>query len=52
MLWFLDQEPTSTWGPIEGFGKVVADGGKANLVWASPFKTTVKGTDQYTDQLW
>lgn len=52
ILWFLDQEPTSTWGPIEGFGKVVADGGKANLVWASPFKTTVKGTDQYTDQLW
>ena len=53
VLWFLDQEPGEAWDrTFSDLGKEVADGGKANLVWASPFKPTIVGTDTYTDQLW
>ena len=33
-------------------GKALEASGKARLLWASPFRPTVPGTDIYTDQLW
>ena len=51
ILFFLDGEPGES-EPFSSLGKLVADSGLASLVWSSPFKTTVKGTDKYTDELW
>jgi hypothetical protein len=28
------------------------DAGMGEVIWASPFKPTIVGTDTYTDQLW
>ena len=53
LLCFLDEEPTASWERLFAHeGKVVGDAGKGRLVWASPFVSTVPGTDTYTDQLW
>jgi hypothetical protein len=53
LLWFLDHEPSTTWDAVfAGQRAAVADAGMGQVLWASPFRSTVPGTDTYTDQLW
>lgn len=51
-LWFLDQTAVDAWDEhFAALGDELAATGKANLLWASPFRPTIVGTDTYTDQL-
>jgi hypothetical protein len=52
VLWFLDVDPITAIEPFQSFGKLVDEGGLATLVWQSSAKTTIAGTDTYTDELW
>ena len=52
VLWFLDEDPIKALEPFQSLGKLVDEGGLAKLVWQSSSKTTITGTDTYTDQLW
>jgi len=52
-IFFSAEHPLSVWK--ERYEPLIAEMAKAGLgrlKFASPFITTVKGTDQYTDQLW
>jgi hypothetical protein len=52
-MYFLDRDPGEVWDQeFAGLAQTVGEGGKARVVWASPFIPTVPGTDTYTDQLW
>jgi hypothetical protein len=52
-MYFLDRDPAEVWDrEFAGLEQTVKEGGRARVVWASPFIPTVPGTDTYTDQLW
>lgn len=51
-LFFVEDLPVECWEDV--FGSLAADyaaGGQAEVLWASPFRSTVVGTDTYTDQI-
>ena len=52
-LWFVDDEITDVWaGRYAGLGADFAAAGLGELLFVSPFRSTVPGTDTYADQLW
>lgn len=51
-LWFVDDGPDSVWDTVRSVASAFDDSGHGSIVFASPFKPTVPGTDTYTDQLW
>ena len=51
-LWFVEGAPESVWSTVESTAKAFGESGLGSVVFASPFKTTIPGTDTYTDQLW
>ena len=51
-LWFVDDKPESVWSTVESTAKEFGASGLGRIVFASPFKPTIVGTDTYTDQLW
>jgi hypothetical protein len=51
-LWFVEDGPTSAWSTVEQLAKDFNESGLGSIVFASPFKTTIPGTDRYTDELW
>ena len=52
-LFFLDEGATEAWdGVFADIGAHYAASGVAEVLWASPFRPTVVGTDTYTDELW
>ena len=52
-LWFIDEPALDAWdGGLSRLGEELADGGKAELLWSSPFLPTVPGTETYVEQLW
>jgi hypothetical protein len=52
-LHFLDTDPLAVWGArFAGLGAALHDSGLGEIVFASPFLSTIPGTDAYTNQLW
>jgi hypothetical protein len=52
LCWVTD-DPVTTWDErFAGLGDAFASAGLGKVVFASPFLSTVPGTDTYTDQLW
>ncbi len=52
-LWFVDEEITEVWDDrFAGLGADFAAAGLGELVFVSPFRATVPGTDTWADQLW
>lgn len=51
-LWFTERSPAEDWDAFVQMGARVDAGGRARVVFASPFIPTIPGTDTYTDQLW
>ncbi len=52
-LWFLDEPAGDSWDSVHaGHGEALASSGLGRVLWASPFKPTVVGTDTYADDLW
>jgi hypothetical protein len=51
-LWFVEDDAAAAWSSVESAAKAFDDSGLGRVVFASPFKTTIPGTDTYTDQLW
>jgi hypothetical protein len=52
-LWFVDEPSLDAWD--EHFASIADElsaGGKAELLWMSPFLPTIPGTDAYVDELW
>ena len=53
ILVWVDEDPLEVWDDrFAKLGDAFADAGLGAIVFASPFLTTVPGTDTYTDQLW
>ncbi len=52
-LFFLEAGAEASWDAhFADLSDRYAAGGKAEVLWASPFRPTVVGTDTYTDELW
>ncbi len=52
-LFFLESGAVDAWDDhFVALAEAYAAGGKAEVLWASPFRPTVVGTDTYTDRLW
>jgi hypothetical protein len=51
-LFFLDAAPAAMWDRFQALGRDVEASGVARVVFASPWLSTVVGTDRYTDELW
>jgi len=52
-LYFVDGDPVEIWDEqLASLGDDLAATGLGTVVFASPFISTVPGTDTYTDQLW
>ena len=52
-VFFVESGTLDLWGTVFAhLGEAYAAGGKAEVLWTSPFRPTVVGTDTYTDQLW
>jgi hypothetical protein len=52
-LWFVDREITEVWDEhFAGLGADFEAAGLGRLVFVSPFRSTIPGTDRFTDQLW
>ena len=51
-LWFVEGAPESAWSTVESDAKAFDASGLGQIVFASPWKPTLPGTDTYTDQLW
>jgi len=52
-LWFVDDEITDVWADrYAGLGEAFAAAGLGELLFVSPFRSTIPGTDTYADQLW
>jgi hypothetical protein len=49
-MWFA--EDASGFDVVQSVAKEFDGSGLGSIVFASPFKTTIPGTDTYTDQLW
>jgi hypothetical protein len=53
LLHFMDGDPREAWDAhFAKLGATVAETGLGEVVFASPFLSTVPGTDTYTDELW
>lgn len=53
ILVWLDDDPLHVWDDrFAKIGDTFAGAGLGEIVFASPFLTTIPGTDTYTDQLW
>lgn len=53
LLFFLDETPVGSWDAVfAGHGEALAAAGLGRVLWASPFVSTVPGTDAYADRLW
>ena len=51
-LWFVDDDLPAVWDErFAGLGRELAEAGLGELVLVAPFRSTVPGTDTYTDQL-
>lgn len=52
-LFFLESPAVEVWAAqVATIADFYAEGGKAEVLWMSPFRPTVVGTDTYTDELW
>jgi hypothetical protein len=52
-LWFCEEPALDVWdAQLTDLAERVGAGGKAEILWASPFRPTVVGTDTYVDELW
>ena len=52
-LWFVDREITEVWDEhFAGLGDAFEAAGLGRLVFVSPYRATVPGTDRFTDELW
>jgi hypothetical protein len=52
-LYFCDTDPRQVWAHhFADHGATVEKSGLGRITFASPFLTTIPGTDTYTDQLW
>lgn len=51
-LYFLDHPADSCWEKFRALGRDLEATGLGRVVFASPWRPTVPGTDRYTDQLW
>jgi len=52
-LFFLEGDPVDAWDSnFAALGDEFAKAGLGRVVFASPFRATVPGTDTYTDELW
>jgi len=52
-LWFVDDDIHDVWDErFAGLGREFAATGLGELVFVSPFRATVPGTDTFADQLW
>ncbi len=52
-LLFCDQPAIAVWEDrIEKIRTAYTGSGAADVLWASPFRPTVVGTDTYADELW
>jgi len=51
-LWFLDEPAGDGWERFRSYARDLAATGMGDVVYASPWRPTVVGTDRYTDQLW
>jgi hypothetical protein len=52
-LWFVDDDLPAVWEErFAGLGAAFEESGLGSLVFVSPFRATVPGTDTFTDQLW
>lgn len=50
---FLDGDPIEVWDTVFApLGAQFAAATLGKIVWASPFRSTVPGTDRFTDELW
>ena len=53
MLIWTEESPLALWDKtFADLGAKFADAGLGTIVFASPFLSTVPGTDTYTDELW
>lgn len=50
-LWFVEDAPESVWSTVEETAKAFDASGLGSVVFASPFKPTIVGTDTYTGDL-
>jgi len=51
-LYFVDEQPQSSWSKFRRLADDFQATGMGRVVFASPWWSTVPGTDRYTDQLW
>jgi hypothetical protein len=52
-LWFVDGDLPALWAEhFAPIGERLAAAGLGSVLFASPFRATVPGTDRYTDELW
>ena len=52
-LYFVDSDPRQAWADhFADHGAELEKSGLGRVQLASPFLTTIPGTDTYTDQLW
>ena len=51
-LFFIDDEPGTTWDRFRDYSSELAAAGKGSVVFAAPFLPTIVGTDKYTAELW
>jgi hypothetical protein len=51
-MWFVEAAPEKVWKTVESTAKAFDGSGLGSIVFASPFKPTIVGTDTYTDELW
>ncbi len=52
LLRFSDGEPAHAAGQAADQAAALAGAGLGEVLWSSPFRPTIPGTDTYTDQLW
>jgi hypothetical protein len=52
LLRFGDVSPKKAASQVEEQAVELADSGLGEVLWSSPFRPTIPGTDTYTDQLW
>ena len=52
MMWFVDGDPLAVWDEhFAGMGEALESAGLGTIVFASPFLSTVPGSDRYTNEL-
>ena len=51
-LLFLDDPAGAEWERLRDYARRIEETGLARVVFASPWRPTVVGTDRYVDELW